>query len=162
MIKEKFNSNDVLGIDYFYDLFLKKKLKFPKQFFFNIKTRKKTLPVEQKLHKQIISTYFDNYFFDLYHSNSILYFPLSGKLALNKGKHFFKNPNNRNNNARSIVWTWFERPSFAYFLNVKLLKLKGSTSKLNKMDEEYRQNNEVEELDNNRIFLKKNKLYIDA
>jgi hypothetical protein len=112
---------------------------------FPIKTRKKSIPVEWPLYKKVVSTYLDIYFNEFYYINRPKYFPLSGKLKMAKGKGFFRNNKTQlHHMSRSIVWIWYERPSFAYFANIRILKLKGSTSRVGKLDRNFKTDNDVE------------------
>ena len=104
MIKEKFSSN--IGLDFFYKKYNRLKIKYPKTFFFNLKTRKRKLYVSKQLHQNIICNYLDVYFKDFHEDNRTMYFPLSGKLQKAKGKSFYKNKNNIVR-TESIVWIWF-------------------------------------------------------
>lgn len=155
MIKERFNSN-VLRLKYFYDLFAKRKRLFPTFYFpFPIKTRKKKLLVKWDLYKRTVETYLDIYFREFYYNDTPKYFPLSGKLVKAKGKKFTLNEKpNIHHDKRGIVWIWYNRPSLAYFSNIRLLKLKGSGRKISKLDENYRINNDVEVLESHHVTLR--------
>jgi len=45
--------------------------------------------------------------------------------------------------GNGISWIWYNRPSQAFFSNVKLVKLKGSNSKLNKIDRNYKEEHDI-------------------
>lgn len=156
MIKEKFNNN-VLGLKYFYNLFAKSKRYFPTFYFmFPIKTRKKKLLVEWNLYRKIIETYLDIYFNEFYYFKSPKYFLLSGNLMKVKSKSFFKNKTG-NHQGRNVIWIWYNRPSFAYFSNIRILKLKGSSSKVGRLDRNYKIDNDVELLESYHSALQKMK-----
>lgn len=143
MIKTTYNDK-VVRLKDFYELFLKRKIVFPTSYFhFRIKTRKRTIPLPRLLFKKIISNYLDIYFNDFYFQNKPMYFMLSGDLikvrgaeiAINKKKGIFSE-------MKSIGWTWFNRPSLPYISNIKLIKLKGSTSRVGKLEKKYHMNND--------------------
>ena len=151
MIKETYNDN--IGISYFYKLYKKLNITFPKGYFFNLKTRRKRIAIDRKLFKNITRTYFNIYFTDFYNSSKSTYFPLSGELTKAKGKKFFKNKNH-NIKTESINWIWTLRPALNYFTNIRILKMKGM-SKITSLEEEFKLNNDVELLEDTLVLLKK-------
>lgn len=136
MIKVKFNSN--IGIDYFYDIFKKRKIKFPKGYFFARNYSPSHIYLRKPLFVSLISTYLDVYFRDFYSHNDVQYFPLSGKLMKVKGKGFYKNVNS-SHTTDAINWIWFLRPALNYVTNLKIHKLTGSGSRLDRLEKEYKQ-----------------------
>jgi len=153
MIKAKStNDRTTLGIKYFYELFLKRKRLYPISYFlFPIKTRKKSIPLPDKLFKNIISTYLDIYFKEFYFHDTPKYFPLSGLIKKTKGKRFYANMNRGIvNRGRGITWLWYFRPSIAFFSNIRLLKMNGSTNRVLALDKKYKENKDVELLPNAR------------
>ena len=137
MIKAKYSNN--VGIDYFYEKFKKGKHFFPKHFFFGLKTLKKKVPVDEKLHMRIVKTYLDIYFKDFYKSKEPFYFPLSGEIVKVKGANFLRKK------SESVVtdvinWVWYLRPAFNYFSNIKIIKLRGN-SKITSLEKQYKEDN---------------------
>lgn len=132
MTKEKYNR---FGFEYFWNAFQKKKRKYPKSYFFGLKSRKQTLPVERSLYKKIIATYFQLYFNDFYTRMEPMYFPLSGELTKSKGKSFFKHKIQRYSRPQtSINWIWYLRPKLNWMANMAIIKLKGSTSRIGALE----------------------------
>lgn len=146
MTKTMYKDNEVLRLKYFYDLFLKRKRLYPTSYFlFPLNTRKKKIPLDKLLHKKIIQTYLDIYFNDFYNKKSPIYFLLSGKLVKVKGSKFILNKKKGIfREAKSIGWIWYLRPSLPYISNIRLIKLKGSTSRLNKLEKRYHVDNDVD------------------
>jgi hypothetical protein len=136
MTKEKYSSN--VGIDEFFKLFEKRRTKYPKGYYLAEKHKKKNIPLDKPLFKSLVVSYFGFYFKDFYSKAEELYFPLSGKLMKTKGKGFYKNKNSCIN-TESVNMTWFERPALNYVRNIKLIKLSGSTSRLKKIEKEYKE-----------------------
>jgi hypothetical protein len=161
MIKVKYNSN--VGIDYFFNIFKRRKIKYPSGYFFARKTRAKNITLEKESYINIISTYLDVFFLDFYSHNNSQYFPLSGEIIKVKGKGFYKNKNN-SIQTEAINWIWLLRPALNYVTNLKIIKLKGSNSRLNKLEKQYKElfdvgllpdvNKALKELNTN------NKLYV--
>lgn len=152
MIKTTYNSNK--GVYYFFHLFDKRKLTFPKAYFLGVKSRKKTLPVSEKLWKDVISTYFDTYFEDFYQKKEPMYFPLSGKLKKVKGKGFYKKTMEKLEVTESVIWVWYLRPALNYVTNIKLLKMNGTTSRVYKLDTEFKEVTDMDKMDNFKEVLK--------
>lgn len=152
MIKTTYNNNK--GIFYFFNLFNSKKLTFPKAYFFGVKSRKKKLPVSEKLWTGIISTYFDTYFDDFYKSDKPMYFPLSGKLKKVKGKGFYKQSMESLKVSESIIWLWYLRPAFNYVTNIKILKAAGSNGRVYKLDTAYKEDNDMSKMEDFKKSLK--------
>lgn len=137
MTKEKYSHN--YGIKHFFEYFKKRKVKFPKTYFFNVKTRKKTLEVDFTLFKKTIATYLDFYFQDFYQNEESQYFFLSGKLEKARCKGVYKN-STETILTQPVCWVWTDRPSFSFCQNVKLTKLAGSNGKVYKLDKKYKRN----------------------
>jgi hypothetical protein len=157
MTKTTYNDNEVIRFKYFYDLFLKRKRLYPSSYFmFVTKTRKKQLPLEKKLFKKIISTYLDIYFNEFYFEEKPKYFMLSGELdkalgartAINSKKGIFREIN-------SIGWVWYLRPSIPFVSNIRLIKLKGSTSRVGKLEKKYCEKKDIAVLTPINIFMAK-------
>jgi len=127
---------------YFYHLYRKAKLTFPKGFFFGLKTRKQKVEVSRVLYTEIILTYLDLYFKDFYETREPCYFPLSGKLMKSKSRSLFRKKSS-SAVTEGINWIWFERPGLNYYTNLCLIKLKGGTGRVNALETEYRLNNDV-------------------
>lgn len=148
MNKGKSNNKNVLSISYFYDLFAKRKYLFPTSYFlFPINTRKKKIPISHFLYKKIVQKYLDIYFNEFYFDDIPKYFMLSG--LLQKAKSISKIMSLQNGNfqqSKGISWIWYQRPSIAYYSNIRLIKLKGSTNKLNKLDAQYKIDNDIDTL----------------
>lgn len=87
----------------------------------------------------LVTSYFDTYFEDFYSHNDAQYFPLSGALTKGKGKGMYKNQKTLNI-TDAVIWTWYLRPAMNYVLNLKIIKLTGSTSRLNKLEKKYKEN----------------------
>ena len=145
MIKEKCNNN-VLGIKYFYQLFAKRKYLFPTLYFpFPINTQKKKLSVSIILYRKIIQKYLDIYFNEFYYKDQPKYFMLSGFIIKGRSRPFTINLKNGNfKKIKGIAWIWYERPSIAYYSNIKLVKLTGSTNRVDKLDKNYKAENDFE------------------
>lgn len=143
MTKEQSKDEKIFRLNYFFDLFLKRKKLYPASYFlFPTHTRKKKLPVSKKLFKSTIQTYLDIYFEDFYNRPEPIYFMLTGKLVKAHGESIdFKNGNF--NKTQSIGWIWYLRPFLSYCSNIKLLKLKGSTSRVNKLDKKFQSEHDV-------------------
>lgn len=160
MIKEKFNNK--IGINYFYELFKKRKTAYSKRYYFLIGGRTKKIELSKSLFKSLVSTYFNIYFTEFYTSHDDLYFPLSGSLKKTRGKGFYKNQNSAIK-TESIIWLWYLRPAFNYVTNLKIIKLKGNTAQITKLENEYKEMNDVGLLPNVISELttlnNKNKLY---
>lgn len=146
MIKTMCKDKTVLRLSYFYDLFLKRKRLYPTTYFlYPLHTRKKTVSLDKLLFKKIIQTYLNIYFNEFYSEKKPKYFMLSGELKKVKGsriliskkKGIFKE-------TKSIGWIWYLRPSLPYISNIRLIKLKGSTSRLNKIEKSYHIDNDVD------------------
>ena len=149
MIKEESkNKTFKREIDYFYELFAEtKKLFDVVYFFFPIKTYKKKIPLPRVLHNKIISTYLNVYFNEFYYEKKPKYFMLSGKLMKAKSPpHLVSLENGTFKELNGISWIWFDRPSETFHANVKLVKLKGSTSRVGKLDKKYKEENDLETL----------------
>lgn len=145
MTKEQYKDDEVLRLDYFHNLFVERKRIYPVSYFlFATYTRKKHIKLHKTLFRKIISTYLNVYFNEFYYSNKPKYFMLSGVLdkvkgssiIINSKKGIFKESN-------SIGWIWYLRPSVSFVSNVRLIKLKGSTSRLNKLEKKYILNNDI-------------------
>ena len=164
MSKER-SKDESLRLNYFYGLFLKRKKLFPTSYFmFPVFTRKKKIPLEKTLYKKIINTYLDIYFNEFYFADVPKYFMLSGMLMKVKGSRFIINKKKGSlHQDRSIGWVWYLRPSLAYISNIRLIKLKGGTGKVNKLDATYKKNKDVEMLSSTNRFreqlMNDNKLY---
>lgn len=140
MIKEKYNNN--YGIDYFYDLFKKRNAYYPKSYFFFMGGRTRKVLLEKKLFKKIILSYFDIYFKEFYSHTDEQYFFLSGKLTKARGKKVYKNPNGINQ-TESILWVWFLRPAYNYVSNLKIIKLKGTNRRVEKLEKQFKETFDV-------------------
>jgi len=145
MTKTTYRDKNVLRLKYFYKLFVKRKRLFPSSYFlFPTYTRKKTLPVEWPLFKNIVSTYLDVYFNEFYFDDTPKYFILSGKLQKGRGaRNVINSKRGIFKESNSIGWIWFLRPSISFMSNVRLIKLKGKTSRVNKLDKKYCENKDV-------------------
>lgn len=154
MIKEE-SKNKVLKIYDFYLLFLKTKRLFDVvYFFFPINTRKKKIAISRPLHKKIISTYLDIYFNEFYYQKRPKYFMLSGRLMKAKSiKHIVHLENGTFKESNGISWIWFNRPSEAFHSNVKMVKMKGSTSRVGRLDKKYKEDNDLETLETTKSVL---------
>jgi len=146
MTKDKYSDNEIIRIDYFYNLFVsRKRLFFPSMFLFPTNTRNKKIPVDFQLFKRIIQKYFEIYFNELYFNDTPKYFPLSGKIKKAKGSNFFVNSKKKVRRlGRSLTWIWYDRPSISFCSNVKLIKLKGSTSRVGLLDKKYKEQKDIE------------------
>lgn len=145
MIKAQSKDNEKKNLRYFFKKFADLRIKFPSVLFKGLTTRKKSLPVPYKIYKHTIISYLDSYFEDLYNLKGDMYFPISGRIRLAKGSQFFVNSKRKTQyNSRSIVWVWFQRPALAYFSNIRLIKMKGRGSKVDKLDKDYKENKDVE------------------
>lgn len=137
MIKENHNIN--IGIDFFYDSI--KNSKFKKtDFLFPLKTRKKRVSIDKALYKKIILSFLNNYFESLYESEGSIYFFLSGDLVKNRTMFYDKH---KNREVHSVVWTWFNRPNISYMSNIRIIKQKGSSSRIKKIEDKYKENNDI-------------------
>lgn len=145
MTKEPFKDDEVIRLDYFYKLFVKRKRLYPTSYFlFPTFTKKQKLPLEKSLFKKIVSTYLDIYFNEFYFQKKPKYFILSGELdkalgarkIINAKKGIFKELN-------SVCWVWYLRPSIPFNSNIRLIKLKGSNSRVGKLDKQYCINNDI-------------------
>jgi hypothetical protein len=146
MIKQTLHNDKVIGIKYFRELFLKRKRVYPVSFFhFPIDTRKKSIALPPNLFNQTIKTYLGIYFGEFYYNDTPKYFPLSGLLRKIQGSSFFVN-NRRGitHQGRSISWIWYLRPKISYFSNIKIKKQNGSTSRVLKLDNNYKANKDLE------------------
>jgi len=143
MTKEKSKDDEIITTNDFYNLFLERKKLYPTTWFlFPTFTRKKNLPLDKKLFRKLIKTYLNIYFNEFYANDVPKYFPLSGELKKAKGFPInFKKSTFIETN--SICWIWYLRPSLSFFSNVKLIKLKGSSSRVGKLDKEYQKNKDV-------------------
>ncbi len=161
MIKEKSNNNNRIGINYFEDLFLKRKRLYPRNYFsFPIDGRKHKIPLPKGLFRKTIKTYLNIYFGELYYHDTPKYFPLSGLIKKVKGSRFFINSiRGIIHKSRSVTWLWYLRPSISYFANVRLIKLNGSSSRVLKLDNSYKLNRDVELLPFFRSEMKEVKLF---
>jgi hypothetical protein len=161
MIKVKYNSN--FGIGYFFKLFKRRKLKYPKGYFFARKYRSEEVAVEKSVFVNVISKYLDVFFEDFYSHNDDQYFPLSGKIMKVRGKGIYKNKDSYLE-TESITWIWFLRPALNYVTNLKIHKLTGSTSRLDKFEKKYKEIFDVAVLPSATKTLKElntnNKLYV--
>lgn len=160
MTKEKSTNDKKIGLNFFYNLFLKRKRLYPVRYFLNqIDTRKYTIPLPKKKFKSIVSTYLDVYFGELYYENKPKYFLLSGMIVKTKSSTKFFN----GEASRTINWIWYLRPSISYFANIKLIKLKGSTSRVWKLDKLFKKNNDIDIMQSTKLKLVelkiKNKLF---
>lgn len=144
MTKEPYKDDEVIRLKYFYNLFVKRKRLYPSSYFlFVTNTRKKSLPLERPLFKKIISTYLDIYFNEFYYEDKTKYFMLSGQLEKAKGSPIIINSKKGIfNESNSIGWVWFLRPSIPFSSNLKLIKLKGSTSRVGKLEKKYCERND--------------------
>lgn len=133
-----------IGLSYFLNLIVKRKKRFPTRFFnIPLKTKAKTVKLSRGKAKEIIVTYFDVYFNEFFQKNEDVYFPLSGMLTKAKSSH----SNTKGKRMRSVNLIWYLRPSIAYFSNIRLLKIKGSTSKFWKLEKLFRLQFDIDLLD---------------
>lgn len=146
MSKAKSKNNGIKTTTFFYNLFLKRKRVFPTSYFlFPTRTRKKELTVPKSLWLTIIQTYLKIYFNEFYFNDTPKYFPLSGLLMKVKGAGLFINKKKGTfRESRSLTWIWYDRPNIAYSSNVRLLKMAGGTSRVRKLDNNYRIDNDIE------------------
>lgn len=146
MTKAKSTNDRVVNTRYFHDLFLARKRKYPLSYFhYYIKTRKRSIPLPDGLWKKIIGKYLDIYFNEFYFEDRPKYFPLSGKLVKAKSSQYFVNTNRqRTSTGRAIGWVWFQRPNIAYWGNVLIKKLNGSTNRVFALDKRYKADRDVE------------------
>jgi len=168
MNKAKSNNKKTIGINYFYELFLKRKRLFPvSYFFFPLKTRKKKIPLEKKLFKKIVKTYLNIYFNEFYYEDTPKYFMLSGMIKKTKGtKSIIRKKNKPATEFNSVCWVWFFRPSITYFSNVRILKLRGTSGKLIKLDSDYKLRKDIHLLEKTNVVIRElkenNKMYKNA
>lgn len=110
----------VLGIEYFYDLYYKRNVKYPVSSLSNETTAKKRA-LTKKEYKIVLKTYLQHFFKKLYFENKPRYFFFSG--LIEKSTHsrveVFKNVKQVIN---PIIFTWYKRPSYCFALNVELNK----------------------------------------
>lgn len=159
MTKAKSNSRNNIRFNYFVELFIKSKRSFPISYFlFNTGSRKKMQTVSKKLFENIITTYLDVYFNEFYYHDKPKYFPLSGEIVKTAGRAI---PENKF--ERCLTWIWYLRPTETFFSNVRLGKLKGSYTKLDKLDRNYKIDHDIAVLPVYRTVLNdlrnNNKLY---
>lgn len=146
MTKEKSTNNASIGIKHFESLFLKRKKKYPVSYFhYPLNTRKKNISLPEGLFKKTISTYLNIYFGELYFHDTPKYFFLSGLIKKAKGSKVFVNSKRGINHfGRCITWIWYKRPSISYFSNIRFIKMNGSTNRVLKLDNEYKDSRDVE------------------
>ena len=137
MTKEKYSNR--YGINYFWNIFRLRKVQYPKGYFFMKNHSNSNIFLTKPLFRTLVLSYLDVYFEDFYSHNDSQYFPLSGELIKGKGKGFYKN-NKSNTVTDSIIWTWYLRPAINYVTNLKIIKLKGSSSRLGVLEEKYKRN----------------------
>lgn len=138
-------SRDRKGLGYFWQIFCQDKKLYPTSyFFFPLKTRKEKIPLTKVFYKKIIQTYLDIYFNEFYSENKPKYFMLSGELIKVRGNSIIGDRKNDTfKEIKSIGWIWYFRPSLPYISNIKIIKLKGSTSRLNKIEKRYHLSNDI-------------------
>lgn len=148
--RKHFKAKDfyTLKYNYFFNEFKKRKLKFDKKTHFNykIKTSKRKIEVEEKLHKEVIMKYFDIYFKELYFVDKPKYFFLSGKVEKGQTKKYFHYKMNQIQESVGIGLVWFERPSLSYLTNVMMRKAMSPLHRLKKLEVMYRKYNDPNSL----------------
>jgi len=143
MIKVQYNSN--IGINEFYEIQEKRRDKYPSRYFFWLNPSTKKIKIGRILYRKIIGSYFENYFKDFYSHKAVQYFPLSGKIYKVKSNKFYSK-GQKKSITEAINWVWFLRPAMNYASNIKLIKTKGSSSLIGRLENEFRSVFDVQSL----------------
>lgn len=135
-----------VGIDYFFDIYHKDKRRYPPSFFCvsNPSKLKRKKPVDHILYRKIVLEYLKLYFFDLYSNKGGMYFPLGGflkKVVYPKWRRFQARGNSKPKLCEtngSIGLFWYMRPSSRMYYMIKLKKLTGSSNRLPKLEDRFK------------------------
>lgn len=134
------NNVEVFGLDYFYKNFENKY--FPKML--GEKKGRAKINVSKQLYQKILQEYFDIYFKEIYFIDGPSYFLYTGiltkvkyrpRVIINKGIKKIINS--------TIGFMWYQRPAELFFVCCKLLKQKGSTNRLPKIEKLYKNNFDI-------------------
>ena len=152
MAKAKSAGNTIiLGYQYFRDLYLKKKILYPTTYFlFPTFTSKQKIHLPDRMHNEIMLSFFSAYFEEFYYYGAPKYFPLSGTLVKGRGKPAVHKSGTL---GVGVNWIWYDRPSLQYFSNIKLMKRKGSGRKVEALDHKYKLNNDIDILERSTSIL---------
>lgn len=139
-IREINDDTHSVGIGYFFDIFDKQKRRYPPSFFCVSNPSKliRKKPVKSLLYRKIVLEYLKFYFYDFYMKKESVYFPLGGfvkKIIYPKWRNK-KQPGKGSDG--SIGLFWYQRPSSRMFYMVKLKKLTGSSNRLPKMEQQFK------------------------
>jgi hypothetical protein len=119
---------EVLNIDYFYNLFIKK-----------TPSKKKTVPL--KIFKKIIRAYLRVYFYELFMSKSPMYFPLGGKMKIVTYPPRF-HLKNKMYIEKSFGLFWYDRIIPKFFFFVRLNKMIGKHNYIPKIQRLFKTNHD--------------------